>query len=257
MPCLVPTALTVLLGLLAVAFGAGMALLGYLPTMEAFVEVRQNASDADISSNPEASPTTRGGVSTTPSPVINVVVSSSSSSSKQLPHSNIVLNNSALAPTSTSTLIFSMSSGSESGSSSLLTNNPSYQQPSIASTKLPHDHQQPETNLQEVPDSNNPNLDASITTLSITTSTTTTVAADSNEVAVKRQMNNGRFLALRACSYAGPVVMAIGMFAMIMACVFYCELLDKYAILVPDKGHGSDLQKDELYQVHFAFQIQE
>ncbi|RUS75954.1 hypothetical protein EGW08_016281, partial [Elysia chlorotica] len=111
MPCLMPTALTVLLGLLAVAFGAGMALLGYLPTMDAVVEVSKNIS------------------------------------------------------------------------------------------------------------------------------------------AVKRQMNTARYLTLQACSYAGPVVMAIGMFAMIMACVFYCEILDKYAILVPDKSHDSGLEKDELYQV--------
>ncbi|CAG5132428.1 unnamed protein product [Candidula unifasciata] len=50
-----------------------------------------------------------------------------------------------------------------------------------------------------------------------------------------------------ACAYIGPVLMAIGIFAMITACVFYCEVLDKYAILVPDKKKAV-FTKEELYE---------
>ncbi|CAG5133780.1 unnamed protein product [Candidula unifasciata] len=57
-----------------------------------------------------------------------------------------------------------------------------------------------------------------------------------------------RFLTLKICSYIGPVIMAIGMFAMIVACVFYCEIMDTYAILVPDK-RSAVYDKDELYEV--------
>ncbi|CAL1529845.1 unnamed protein product [Lymnaea stagnalis] len=56
------------------------------------------------------------------------------------------------------------------------------------------------------------------------------------------------YYALKICSYVGPVVMALGLFSMIVACVFYCEILDKYAILVPDK-RSANYDRDELYQV--------
>lgn len=54
-------------------------------------------------------------------------------------------------------------------------------------------------------------------------------------------------LAQKACAYVGPVLMAIGIFAMITACVFYCEVLDKYAILVPDKKKAV-FTREELYE---------
>lgn len=57
-----------------------------------------------------------------------------------------------------------------------------------------------------------------------------------------------RILTLKICSYIGPVVMAIGMFAMIVACVFYCEIMDKYAILVPDTRLAI-YDKEELYEI--------
>ncbi|XP_059178199.1 uncharacterized protein LOC131957415 [Physella acuta] len=66
--------------------------------------------------------------------------------------------------------------------------------------------------------------------------TSTNVTLDSAEAVIK------------VCSFLGPVVMATGLFAMIVACVFYCEILDKYAILVPDK-HAALYDKDELFEV--------
>uniref|UniRef100_A0A2C9L171 Uncharacterized protein n=1 Tax=Biomphalaria glabrata TaxID=6526 RepID=A0A2C9L171_BIOGL len=56
------------------------------------------------------------------------------------------------------------------------------------------------------------------------------------------------YYALKTCSYVGPIVMAIGLFSMIVACVFYCEILDKYAILVPDR-RSAVYDKEELYEV--------
>ncbi|KAH9508107.1 hypothetical protein Btru_054739 [Bulinus truncatus] len=59
---------------------------------------------------------------------------------------------------------------------------------------------------------------------------------------------SGSDYAVNTCSYVGPVVMAVGLFSMIVACVFYCEILDKYAILVPDR-RSAIYDKDELYEV--------
>ncbi|GFR92047.1 hypothetical protein ElyMa_002608300 [Elysia marginata] len=220
MPCLVPTALTVLLGLFAVAFGAGMALLGYLPTMDTVVEVAPVHSRDDI----EHSESTQ-----------SIIVYNSSA---------------ALPPTPTSPRIFSFPSGTavDSVSSNLHTNGPSYLQPSEPDrpTNFSHD-QQKQQGVRGHKNLNQFRLDISTTKQSVLSTTTATIHQEG--AATQRQINTKRFLALRACSYAGPVVMAIGMFAMIMACVFYCEILDKYAILVPDKSHGSGLQKDELYEI--------
>lgn len=56
------------------------------------------------------------------------------------------------------------------------------------------------------------------------------------------------FYMLKSCSYLGPLLMAVGLFAMIVSGVFYCEILDKYAILVPDK-RGAIYSKEELYEI--------
>ncbi|GFN98893.1 hypothetical protein PoB_002539900 [Plakobranchus ocellatus] len=241
MPCLIPTALTVLLGLLAVAFGAGLALLGYLPTMDALVEVDHNVSVSGLSRNPNVpSSTTRSIASSTPNPSGAVAGSGSNDNLKN----SIVFNSSAI---SSQTSITSDSSGP-----SFQTTGPKYSQLSVSAVPTHHTHRpkhhQHGGSKHHHHDAGDKSPDGILTA---TASFTTTASPGEGGVGVyvrRQRSSGGRLLALRACSYAGPVVMAIGMFAMIMACVFYCELLDKYAILVPDKGHGPGVQKDELYQ---------
>ncbi|XP_005095649.2 uncharacterized protein LOC101851399 [Aplysia californica] len=74
------------------------------------------------------------------------------------------------------------------------------------------------------------------------------VGMDQSALSEANAQRERSFYLLKICAYVGPVIMAVGMFAMIVACVFYCEILDKYAILVPERKSGL-YDKEELYQV--------
>ena len=57
----------------------------------------------------------------------------------------------------------------------------------------------------------------------------------------------------KSFEYVGPVLMGGGFFSLIMSCVLYCEVTDRYASLVPKKQDAAVKKKDVFNMVMEEF----
>ncbi|XP_070196520.1 uncharacterized protein [Littorina saxatilis] len=78
--------------------------------------------------------------------------------------------------------------------------------------------------------------------------TVTRLSDDGNSTTVAMVTKDARYYATKSLSYAGPVLMGCGFFAIIVSCVLYCEIVDRYAVLMPSKPE-TRLKRQDLLEM--------
>ena len=69
-----------------------------------------------------------------------------------------------------------------------------------------------------------------------------------NLTSVAKIPKDAHYYATKSLSYAGPILMGCGFFAIIVSCVLYCEIIDRYAVLMPNKP-DTTLKRQDLLQM--------
>ncbi|KAK7485234.1 hypothetical protein BaRGS_00023485, partial [Batillaria attramentaria] len=72
----------------------------------------------------------------------------------------------------------------------------------------------------------------------------TTLSEDGNTTTVTMVPRDARYYATKSLSYTGPILMGCGFFAIIVSCVLYCEIVDRYAVLMPKKPDKTVKRQD-------------
>lgn len=65
--------------------------------------------------------------------------------------------------------------------------------------------------------------------------TITGISDDGNTTTITMVTRDARYFTMKSLSYVGPILMGFGFFAIIVSCVLYCEIMDRYAVLMPSK----------------------
>ncbi|ESO94466.1 hypothetical protein LOTGIDRAFT_161162 [Lottia gigantea] len=69
-----------------------------------------------------------------------------------------------------------------------------------------------------------------------------------NTTEIVSMQDETTYYTLKVMSYIGPMLMGIGLFVIIVAAVLYCEIMDKYVNIVPDKN-SKKIGRDQLYKM--------
>ncbi|KAL8600791.1 hypothetical protein ACOMHN_055986 [Nucella lapillus] len=83
--------------------------------------------------------------------------------------------------------------------------------------------------------------------------TVSQVSNGSNTTTVIMVTKDARYYATKSLSYAGPILMGCGFFAIIVSCVLYCEIVDRYAVLLPNKPQTRLRRRDVLEMILSEF----
>lgn len=83
--------------------------------------------------------------------------------------------------------------------------------------------------------------------------TVTSVSDDGNTTTMTTVPRDARYYATKSLSYAGPVLMGFGFFAIIISCVLYCEIVDRYTVIMPKKPETRFKRRDIMNMIVSEF----
>ncbi|XP_025110971.1 flocculation protein FLO11-like isoform X2 [Pomacea canaliculata] len=83
--------------------------------------------------------------------------------------------------------------------------------------------------------------------------TVTSVSDDGNTTTMTTVPRDARYYATKSLSYAGPVLMGFGFFAIIISCVLYCEIVDRYTVIMPKKPETRIKRRDIMNMIVSEF----